>query len=71
MFTGALAASYYGMPRTTVDIDIMVNFVSENAKFLAAQLRKARLRVSERKIEASFKSAYKMITLEDEKTPSR
>jgi len=24
MFTGALAASYYGMPRTTMDIDVVV-----------------------------------------------
>jgi len=69
MFTGALAASYYGVPRTTMDIDIMVNFALENTKFLATQLRKAGLRVSERKIEASFKSGFKIITLEDEKTP--
>ncbi|MDH5390816.1 MAG: hypothetical protein OEX10_06660 [Candidatus Bathyarchaeota archaeon] len=24
MFTGALAASYYGTPRTTMDVDIVV-----------------------------------------------
>ncbi|MGC9345294.1 MAG: hypothetical protein ACP5ER_00675 [Candidatus Bathyarchaeales archaeon] len=69
MLTGALAASHYGVPRTTVDIDIVVNFAPENTKFLAAQLRKAGLRVSERKIETSFKSGFKIITLEDKKTP--
>ena len=69
MFTGALAASYYGVPRTTMDLDIVVNFALENTNFLATQLRKAGLRVSERKIEASFKSGFKIITLEDEKTP--
>lgn len=69
MFTGALAASYYGVPRTTVDIDIVVNFTLENTEFLSAQLKKAGLRVNERKIESSFKSGYKIITLEDEKTP--
>ncbi|MDI6846958.1 MAG: hypothetical protein QMD23_02350 [Candidatus Bathyarchaeia archaeon] len=69
MLTGALAASHYGVPRTTMDIDIVVNFALENTNFLATQLRKAGLRVSERKIEASFKSGFKIITLEDEKTP--
>ena len=69
MLTGALAASHYGVPRTTVDIDIVVNFAPENTKFLATQLRKAGLLVSERKIEASFKSGFKIITLEDKKTP--
>lgn len=69
MFTGALAASYYGVPRTTVDIDVVVNFALENTKVLSAQLKKAGLRVNE-KIEASFKSGFKIITLEDEKTPS-
>ncbi|MDI6905373.1 MAG: hypothetical protein QMD13_07820 [Candidatus Bathyarchaeia archaeon] len=64
-----MAASHYGVPRTTMDIDIVVNFALENTNFLATQLRKAGLRVSERKIEASFKSGFKIITLEDEKTP--
>ena len=30
MFTGALAASYYGMPRTTMDVDVMVKIGRES-----------------------------------------
>lgn len=41
MFTGALAASYYGSPRTTMDVGIIVKFAPEKTKFLAAQLKKA------------------------------
>jgi len=69
MFTGALAASYYGVPRTTMDIDIVVKFTPEDTKFLAAQLKKTGLRVSERKIENTLKSGFKIMTLEDGKTP--
>jgi len=69
MLTGALAASYYGSPRTTMDIDIIVKFAPEKTKFLATQLKKAGLRVNERKINEAFKSGFKIVTLEDEKTP--
>lgn len=69
MFTGALAASYYGSPRTTMDVDIIVKFAPEKTKFLAAQLKKAGLHVNERKIKEAFKSGFKIVTLEDEKTP--
>lgn len=69
MLTGALAASYYGVPRTTVDVDVVVKLAPENTNFLATQLKSAGLRVSERKMEAAFKSGFKIITLEDEKTP--
>lgn len=69
MFTGALAASYYGVPRTTVDVDVVVKLAPENTNFLATQLKRAGLRVSKRKMESVFKSGFKIITLEDEKTP--
>jgi len=69
MFTGALAASYYGVPRTTVDVDILAKFTSEDTKSLATQLKKIGLSVNKRKIESAFKSGFEIITLEDEKTP--
>jgi len=69
MFTGALAASYYGVPRTTVDVDIVVKLSLEDITSLTTQLRKAELRVARRKIEVAFKSGFKIVTLEDEKTP--
>jgi hypothetical protein len=69
MFTGALAASYYGLPRTTMDIDIVVKVTKENIQNFAAQLRKAGIQANEQNIHKAFKSDYKIMTLEDKKTP--
>jgi hypothetical protein len=69
MFTGALAASYYGVPRTTVDVDIIVKFTPRDTKSSLMQLKKAALRINERKVESAFKSGFRIITLEDEKSP--
>jgi hypothetical protein len=69
MFTGALAASYYGLPRTTMDIDIVVKVTEENIQNFAAQLRKASIQANEQNIRKAFKSDYRIMTLEDKKTP--
>lgn len=69
MFTGALAASYYGMPRTTMDVDIVVKAAREHLKALATLLRKAEMKVDERRIDEAFESGFKMITLKDKRTP--
>ncbi|MCW4020555.1 MAG: hypothetical protein NWF14_04930 [Candidatus Bathyarchaeota archaeon] len=58
MFTGALAASYYGAPRSTMDVDIVVE-VSRDAsqiKFVPA-LKKAGLQVDEKSLDAVFSPA--------------
>jgi hypothetical protein len=70
MFTGALAASYYGTPRTTMDIDVVVKVAPENPQtHLVALLRKAEMQVDEQKIADAFKSGFKIITLKDKRTP--
>lgn len=69
MFTGALAASFYGVPRTTVDIDIIICLNQKEAGFLATQLKNAGLQISERKIEVALRSDFKIVTLRDEKSP--
>ena len=69
MFTGALAASYYGLPRTTMDVDIVVKVTEENIQTLAAQLRKAGIQANEKNIHEAFKSGYRIITLKDKDTP--
>lgn len=70
MFTGALAASYYGTPRTTMDIDIVVKVALEKLKtHLVAPLRKAGIQVDERKIDDAFRSGFKIVTLKDKRTP--
>ena len=69
VFTGALAASFYGVPRTTVDVDVVV-WVAEGeqrAKLVEA-LRIAELVVDEREIDRAFESGYKIATFGDSKT---
>ena len=69
MFTGALAASYYGMPRTTMDIDVVVKASREDLRNLIASLRKAEMQVDERRIDRAFESGFRIITLKDGRTP--
>jgi hypothetical protein len=70
MFTGALAASSYGTPRTTTDIDIVVKVERINARTeLVLALKKARLQVTGKEIKAAFKSGYRIATFKDSKTP--
>jgi len=69
MFTGALAASYYGMPRTTMDVDIIVKVAREQLQTLATLLRKAEMKVDARRIDEAFESGFRMITLKDKRTP--
>jgi hypothetical protein len=59
-FTGALAVSFYGSPRTTSDVDVIVAIAgSAEAKIRVAQaLRKAGLEVDERKIGEALTSGY-------------
>ena len=70
MVTGALAASYYSTPRTTMDIDIVVKVAPEQLKtHLVAPLRKAEIQVDERKFDDALKSGFKIVTLQDKRTP--
>lgn len=69
MFTGALAVSYYGAPRTTMDIDIVVKVAHEYMQTLVTPLRKAGMQVDEQKIDKAFESGYRIITFKDERTP--
>lgn len=69
MFTGALAVSYYGLPRTTMDVVVVVKVTEENIQTFAAQLRKAGIQANEQNIHEAFKSGYRIITLKDKNTP--
>jgi len=70
MFTGALAASFYGVPRTTLDIDIVVEVSrkGQRAKLVSA-LRQVGFLVDDGKIDAALKSGYRIATFSDWKSP--
>ena len=70
-FTGALAASFYGVPRTTSDVDVLI-VVANKAEFkkkIVRALKEADLEFDEQKIEAALTSGYKIATFKDKKTP--
>ena len=70
-FTGALAASFYGVPRTTGDADVLVKVPSEAdvKSKVAVALRHAGVEVDERKIEEALVSGYNIATLRDRASP--
>jgi hypothetical protein len=69
MLTGALASSYYARPRTTLDMDVIVAAGEKELVTLHRWLRKARLRVEEARLKAAWLSDYRIVTIEDEKSP--
>jgi hypothetical protein len=69
-FTGAMAASFYGVPRTTVDVDIMIRVsTEEDVDKLVSALKRARLKVEKEAITRVLKSDYRILTIGDEKSP--
>jgi len=70
-FTGALAVSFYGVPRTTTDVDIIVAVTDKTdiKSKIAEVLRRVGLQIDERKIEMALISSYPIVTFKDKKTP--
>jgi hypothetical protein len=70
MLTGALAASYYGTPRTTTDVDIIVKVNEEDIRAkVIPTLKKAGLLVKKDDIETALKSGYRIASLNDAESP--
>ena len=64
--TGAIAASYYGAPRTTVDFDIVTYASSENVRRLIRALRRARIEIDEESLKQATKlDAYNIVSCRD------
>lgn len=70
-FTGALAVSFYGVPRTTTDVDVIIAVANkpDSKKEITGALNEADLQVDERKIESAFTSGYNIATFKSKKTP--
>ena len=69
-FTGALAASFYGVPRTTADVDVIVAAASKTAKIrLGSALRLAGLQVDEKRIDDALTSGYRIATFNCKTSP--
>jgi hypothetical protein len=69
-FTGALAVSFYGAPRTTTDVDVVVAVSGLDVKGKGASaLRRAGLDVDERKLYSALTSGYRVASFRDKATP--
>jgi hypothetical protein len=69
VFTGALAASFYGLPRTTTDVDVVVQIADRDLKSrLVLALQEAGLVVDEKEISKALESGYRIARFRDGKT---
>lgn len=70
-FTGALATSFYGVPRTTTDIDVIVavSGVADVAGKVGGSLRQAGLEFDLRMIDMALESGYRIASFRDKASP--
>jgi hypothetical protein len=69
--TGAIAVSFYGAPRTTSDVDVMVALRAggvDMPKILNA-LNCAGIQVDKKRIEDAIQSGYNIATFQDKSSP--
>jgi hypothetical protein len=69
MVTGAIASSYYGRPRTTVDLDVVIAIGPRQVGKLAKALKGAGLTVDAAKLDSTRQSDYKIARVEDSRSP--
>ena len=63
--TGALAASYYGVPRTTVDADFKVRITRQKLSVLWSACERAGLNVDRTRALKRLRSGYNIVSFED------
>jgi hypothetical protein len=69
MVTGALAVSYFGRPRTTMDLDLVIMTRPEEFEKLVGVLGRAGLKASKKKIASAWQSGYRIVTCLDKRSP--
>jgi len=67
--TGALAVSYYGRPRTTLDIDVLVVAKESELARLAKALTERALKTETKRLHHVWGSKYRIATVSDSKSP--
>ena len=66
-----MAASYYGRPRTTVDIDFIIQVSTSGLDELLNHLARFGLKINRTRIKRQLSSGYNIISLEDRRSPYR
>ncbi len=66
-----MAASYYGLPRTTIDIDFIIQVSINDLDDLLDRLSRFGLKVNRTRVKRQLNSGYNIISLEDKRSPYR
>jgi hypothetical protein len=66
-----MASSYYGRPRTTIDIDFIIQLSTSDLDELLNQLARFGLRINRTRIKKQLSSGYNIISLENRRSPYR
>ena len=69
--TGGIAASYYGRPRTTLDVDVLVVAKESELMGLAKSLTDEDIEAGTRELSHAWRSRYRIATVLDSKSPHR
>ena len=67
--TGAVAVSYYGIPRTTLDADFIVHISSTRTWRFFRRLRDMGIEADPDKVHRQLKSGYNVVTVTDRLSP--
>jgi hypothetical protein len=65
-----MAASYYGQPKTTIDVDFIVQVSGNDLDDLLDRLARFALNINRTRIKKQLKSGYNIISLEHERSPT-
>ena len=69
--TGAVAASYYGVPRTTVDADFVINISPRERERFFKSLAEIEVKADLPRIRRQLKSGYTVVRVSDRLSPHR
>ena len=66
-----MAASYYGQPRTTLDVDFIIQLSIDDLDELLDRLTKLELKINRARVKRQLASGYNIIGLEDKHSENR
>jgi hypothetical protein len=66
-----MAASYYGRPRTTIDVDFIIQISINDLDQLLDRLARLGLKINRTRVKRQLNSGYDIISLEDTRSPYR
>ena len=69
--TGAVAASYYGNPRTTIDADFLIHIPPRQLDRFLRDLEQLEVKIDLGTIHRQVRSGYNIITISDKISPHR